>query len=207
MLIDIKSSQLSTLRWKPTASMFRLETIAILVAGLIIGGIVGWLAASTLAPPPAGTVGTFYVLATEWTFTIFDSEFKRVDKIEVNKGDRVMLIFLPSTFMPHELYEELEHEFIEEAIKAGLLKNEEEFEKYEEEAEKTLAKEAYGVEFIPHSLAIRGYEDKVNVISEGRPITISFTADKVGEFDIYCSLFCGWGHAFMKLEKAFVVKG
>jgi alpha-mannosidase len=80
-----------------------------------------------------------------------------VDKIEVNRGDRVQLIFVPKPFMPHELYEELEHEFIEKAIKAGLLKSKDEFEEHEEEAEKTLAKEVYGVKFIPHGLAIRGY--------------------------------------------------
>jgi restriction endonuclease S subunit len=130
-----------------------------------------------------------------------------MEKIEVNRGDRVQLIFVPKQFMPHELHEELEHEFIEKAIKAGLLKSEDEFEEFEEEAEKTLAKEVYGVEFIPHGLAIRGYEDRVNVVSDGKPVIVTFTADKVGEFDIYCSNFCGWGHAFMKLDKAFVVKG
>jgi hypothetical protein len=130
-----------------------------------------------------------------------------VEKIEVSRGDRVQLIFVPKPFMPRELHEELEHEFIEKAIKAGLLKSKDEFEKYEEEAEKTLAKKVYGVEFIPHGLAIRGYEDRVNVVSDGKPIIVTFTADKVGEFDIYCSLSCGWGHAFMKLDKAFVVKG
>jgi nitrous oxide reductase len=101
----------------------------------------------------------------------------------------------------------LEYEFIEKAVKAGLLKSGDEFEKYEEDAGKTLAKKVYGVEFIPHGLAIRGYEDRVNVVSDGKPVIVTFTADKVGEFDIYCSLFCGWGHAFMKLNKAFVVKG
>jgi hypothetical protein len=130
-----------------------------------------------------------------------------VEKIEVSRGDRVQLIFVPKQFMPRELYEELEHEFIEKAIKAGLLKSEDEFEEFEEEAEKTLAKEVYGVEFIPHGLAIRGYEDRVNVVSDGKPVIVTFTADKVGEFDIYCSLPCGWGHAFMKLDIAFVVKG
>jgi nitrous oxide reductase len=130
-----------------------------------------------------------------------------VDKIEVSRGDRVQLIFIPKQFMPHELYEELEQEFIEKAIKAGLLKSGDEFEKYEEDAGKTFAKKVYGVEFIPHGLAIRGYEDRVNVVSDGKPVIVTFTADKVGEFDIYCSLFCGWGHAFMKLDKAFVVKG
>lgn len=133
-----------------------------------------------------------------------------MDKIVVNRGDRVTLVFLLKPFIPAELYEEIEHRFVENAIKKGLLRSEDEFEKYEEEAEKTLglAREAYGVEFIPHGLAISGYEDKVNVMAtEGKPIIVTFTADKVGEFDIYCSLFCGWGHAFMKLDKAFVVKG
>lgn len=190
-------------------SIFRLETIAMLVVGLIVGGIVGLLVAPSIAqpPPPAGSVKTFYVLETEWAFALYDSGFKRIDKIVVNRGDIVQLIFIPMTFMPKELHEELEHEFIEKAIKAGLLSSKDEFEKYEEQAKETLAKEAYGIKYIPHGLAIRGYEDKANVVSEGKPIIITFTADRVGEFDIYCSYVCGWGHGIMKLDKAFIVKG
>jgi hypothetical protein len=37
-------------------------------------------------------------------------------------------------------FEGLEYEFIEKAVKAGLLKSGDEFEKYEEDAGKTLAK-------------------------------------------------------------------
>jgi len=192
------------------ASIVRVDTIAFLVVGLIISGLAGYIGYSLLAPTPKpGEAKTFYVVATEWQFSLYDANFNRVSKIEVNKGDRVTLIFIPSPFIPHDLYEELEDEFIEKAVKAGLLKSKEEFEEHEEKAKKTLnlAKTAYGVEFIPHGLAISGYEDKVNVVSQGKPITVTFTADKVGEFNIYCSQFCGWGHGFMKLEKAFVVKG
>jgi len=190
------------------ASIVRVDTIAFLVVGLIIGGLAGYIGYSLLAPTPTpGEAKTFYVVATLWQFSLYDANFNRVSKIEVNKGDRVTLIFVPASFIPRGLVEELEGEYIEKAVKAGLLKSKEEFEGYKNEARMTLAKTAYGAGFIPHGLAIRGYEDKVNVVSQGKPITVTFTADKVGEFDIYCSQFCGWGHTFMKLEKAFVVKG
>ncbi len=71
-----------------------------------------------------------------------------------------------------------------------------------------MGKEAFGVKFIPHGVAISGYEDKVNVhLTEGKPVVVTFVADKAGTFDIYCSLFCGWGHGYMRLEGAFVVRG
>jgi len=75
------------LRWQITSSIFRLETTALLVVGLIIGGIVGGFAASSLAQPPAGAVKTFYVLETEWAFALYDNGFKKVEKIKVSRGD------------------------------------------------------------------------------------------------------------------------
>mgnify|MGYP001770623386 CR=1 FL=1 len=127
--------------------------IAFLIVGLIVGGLAGYIVFTTLAKPQVGgEVKTFYVLATEWKFTLYDASFKPGDKITVNRGNRVVLVFIPSNFIPHELYEELGHEFIENAIKKGLLRSEEDFEKYEEEAKKTLAKNAYGVELLPHGL-------------------------------------------------------
>ncbi|MBN2980796.1 cupredoxin domain-containing protein [Cohnella algarum] len=43
-----------------------------------------------------------------------------------------------------------------------------------------------------HTLKIDGYEQTVKA---GK--TISFTADQAGEFEFYCDLMCGTGHADM----------
>lgn len=46
---------------------------------------------------------------------------------------------------------------------------------------------------VTHGFAIDGY--RVNEeIPAGETITITFTADKPGDFAIYCTVFCGAGH-------------
>ena len=182
-------------------------TAIALVIGLFIGLGIGIY---TIGPPTPIAVETkkFYVVAVEWTFGLYDSNFRMIDEIRVRKGDRVVITIFPKPFIPLEVYEEHEHEFIEWAIGEGLLASEEDFEGYEHEAEEALGTEALGIEFIPHGFAIEGYEHVVNVfLSEGKPVTVEFTADKAGTFDIYCSLICGWGHGVMRLTDAFIVEG
>ncbi len=177
-----------------------------LIVGLGVGyAITAYLISPVAMAPPEKI---FYIVAAEWTFGLYDENFSKIDRIVVNKGDRVTLVIMLEPFVPHDLYEEVEETFIEWAIKQGLITSKEDFEKYHEEAEETLEKEVFGAHFIPHGAAIRGYEDKVDVRPvRGTPVVISFIADKAGSFDIYCQIECGWGHAFMVLEKAFVVMG
>ena len=40
--------------------------------------------------------------------------------------------------------------------------------------------------------------DVNQVLKKGDPTTIEFTADKVGEFEFKCSVYCGMGHRKMK---------
>jgi cytochrome c oxidase subunit II len=47
-----------------------------------------------------------------------------------------------------------------------------------------------------HSLSIPAYRIKVDAIP-GRQTYAWFLADKVGEYEIYCAVFCGNGHADM----------
>ncbi len=48
-----------------------------------------------------------------------------------------------------------------------------------------------------HGIKIDGY-DIDQVLKVGAPTTIEFTADKAGEFEFKCSVFCGFGHRKMK---------
>lgn len=50
---------------------------------------------------------------------------------------------------------------------------------------------------VDHGIGIKEYNINKNV-SKGRTETIEFIADKAGEFDFYCSVFCGSGHKSMK---------
>jgi hypothetical protein len=184
------------------------KLIATGIIMLIVGLVVGYGVSTMVVAPPAAEAKVFYVLPGEWSFALFDEAFNPIDRIEVRKGDRVTLIILPEPFMPDEIHEELEYDFIEWAIGEGLIASEEDFEEYEEEAEAELGKEVFGLEYLPHGVAIRGYEDRVNVLLEdGEPVIVTFIADREGSFDIYCNLYCGWGHQYMKLSGAFVVRG
>ena len=50
---------------------------------------------------------------------------------------------------------------------------------------------------IPHGFSIPEYgiNERLN---PGEPVAIEFTADKEGEFTMFCSLYCGSGHSKMK---------
>jgi cytochrome c oxidase subunit 2 len=48
-----------------------------------------------------------------------------------------------------------------------------------------------------HGIKIDGY-DIDQALKAGDPATIEFTADKAGEFEFKCSVFCGFGHRKMK---------
>ena len=52
---------------------------------------------------------------------------------------------------------------------------------------------------VPHGLAIPEYGINQR-LEPGQPVTIEFTADKVGTFTAYCSVVCGSGHKSMKVQ-------
>jgi len=187
---------------------------ALIVAGVamiaVAAGLAYWVLAAEGNPSSytSGEMKVYYIVPAGWTFAIFNEDFERIDKIVVDKGDTVVLVALPSPFVPEELHEEIEKEAMEKLMEAGVAQSLEQLEEFHEEAEKQLGREAYGVEFIPHGVAIEGYENKVNVdLSNGLPRVIVFEASEPGAFDIYCSVFCGVGHGYMVLDDAFVVNG
>ncbi len=148
----------------------------------------------------------YYVVPVAWGFAVFNEDFERVDRIVVERGDLVTIVLLPEPFVPESLHEEIEEYFAERAAEMGV--SPEELKELHEQAEEELGSEAFGVRYLPHGLAIEGYEDLVNLdASKGVPVAVTFVADRPGSFDIYCSVFCGWGHGLMRLDDAFVVKG
>jgi heme/copper-type cytochrome/quinol oxidase subunit 2 len=50
---------------------------------------------------------------------------------------------------------------------------------------------------VPHGVFIKEYGINKKV-EKGKPADIEFVADKAGEFDILCSVYCGRGHQNMK---------
>lgn len=184
--------------------------LGLLVVGLVIGLVAGgFVLGGGGQEAEASPTKKFYVAVHEWSFAFFDENWNRLDRIEVNKGDRVVIVVVPKPFLPMEVYEQLEEEFIEEFTQRGLLKGEEDFLEKEHQAEEDLGKEGFGVEFIPHSFSIRGLEAKGAdvILDTGAPAVVEFVADEPGEYDVYCNLFCGWGHGYMNIKGGFVVQG
>jgi cytochrome c oxidase subunit 2 len=59
---------------------------------------------------------------------------------------------------------------------------------------------------VPHGFAIDGYPEIGSVfISPQAPSKITFSADKLGEFVYFCTVFCGEGHPLHK--GSFTVQG
>ncbi|MCM8800337.1 MAG: cupredoxin domain-containing protein, partial [Candidatus Omnitrophica bacterium] len=52
---------------------------------------------------------------------------------------------------------------------------------------------------VSHGVYIREYGINISV-KKGETKRIEFLADKVGEFDILCSVYCGSGHSQMKAK-------
>ena len=52
---------------------------------------------------------------------------------------------------------------------------------------------------VPHGIYIKAYNINV-VVKKGKKQKIEFIADKSGEFDIICSVYCGRGHHSMKAK-------
>ena len=50
---------------------------------------------------------------------------------------------------------------------------------------------------VPHGIAIREYDIKVG-LPAGEEKAVEFVADKTGEFEFYCSVYCGSGHGMMR---------
>ena len=48
-----------------------------------------------------------------------------------------------------------------------------------------------------HSIAIQGYPVNSDTVSPGRDASVTFTADKVGTFEFFCSIYCGAGQTEM----------
>jgi cytochrome c oxidase subunit 2 len=66
----------------------------------------------------------------------------------------------------------------------------------EGETVRLLVKSADGV----HGLGIKKFKVSEEIPRGGQPITIEFTANAVGEFEILCSEYCGKGHEDMSAK-------
>ena len=197
----------------------RAAVIGIIVVVIILAAAAFFLARPG-APAPAAEkpAKVFYVIAYHWGFAFYDSNLREIDKIVVNKGDRVKIYVFPA----EAFSEDFHHEFEEKAVEAGVgdlppgsPEIEEEIEKAEEQGllDHGFAIKEFNVNLITDYTMFKGnassLEEFLKIESKDaiERHSVTFVADKVGEFDIFCSLYCGYGHNYMIAKGAFVVRG
>jgi hypothetical protein len=158
--------------------------------------------------PPGGPGKTFYIVVHHWGFAIYDSEWNEIPRIVVQKGDTVTLYVIPAEALTEEAHEEFEERTIQRGI-GDLPPNDPKIMDKIEEAEEA--------GLLNHSVAILEYG--INIPTDVSKVTskanspreaflmgnpgggsVTFTADKVGRFDIICLIFCGYGHPWMVLR-------
>lgn len=165
-----------------------------------------------------GEEKTFYVVAYHWGYAFYDENFNEIERIVVNRGDRVTIYVIPGAAFDEEAHEAYQERTVEEGV-GDLPPGSQEIIARMEEAEEG--------GFLDHGLTITGYDvdiktnygmfkggassiQEVFSIESGdtlRAHSMTFTADKSGSFDIVCSVFCGYGHGWMVVEGGFVVQG
>lgn len=191
--------------------------VAIAIIIVIVIVVLAYLLSQQYVTQPPKPTKVFYVIAYHWGFEFYDSNLNRVERIVVNKGDIVKIYVFPGKAFSGEMHHELEELTVESGIgeyPPGSMEIEE------------LLEEADEAGLLDHGLAIM--EFNVNIITDYEAFTgeaasleefleveavdaterhsITFTADKVGSFNIICSLYCGYGHEYMVAEGGLIVQ-
>jgi hypothetical protein len=183
---------------------------AVIVAVAVLAVVLGYLA---IPSPTPAREKVFYIVVYHWGFALYDQNFNEINRIQVSRGDRVTLHVIPAEALTEEAHGVFEERTVKRGI-GNLPPNDPKIMDEIEEAEKA--------GLMNHSVTI--IELGVNVSTDISKVTtkahsvkealqmgnpgggkVTFTADKVGSFNIMCMVPCGFGHAWMMLERGFVV--
>ncbi len=196
---------------------------ASVAAGLMFAGKV------RLPPSPSsGTDRVFYVVAYHYGFAFYDSRLVERDRIEVKAGERVTLFVVPAQSLPRDVFLTYAERTLRQPV-GGLAPG--------DPAIRKKILDDLGLGNVEHIVGIAGHPVYVTtnvaaalgglLFREAGPGTlaeavrrqdptiksVSFTAKKVGAFDVICidsgmdgAGTCGWGHKWMVARGAFVVR-
>lgn len=200
-----------------TTLLSNKKSLAVLLVGVVailaIGGY-WYLSQGALS----GEKKVFYVVAYHWGFAFYDENLSEVSRIEVNRGDIVTIYVIPGGAFSEDMHEEFQRRTLESGVGDIPPGSEELHEKMEEAEEQG---------YLDHGLTISGYSVNIrtshkmfkgsaetleDILQEegGNTLkahSITFKADKVGSFDIVCTVYCGYGHDWMKVDGGLVVRG
>ncbi|MFQ5871265.1 MAG: hypothetical protein ACE5IB_03790 [Candidatus Geothermarchaeales archaeon] len=170
-----------------------------IAAGIVLAAIIGISSAYYLVPSPAPE-RTFYIVSYHWGFAAFDENGVELDEIRVPKGTEVTLYAIN-----HHAHDAL-HEFptmVHEGIEDVDFHGRSEVEGIVPEPADTtlheLIEEAEEQELLDHGLLLM--EFGINAVLEAHatePLELVFTVDTAGEYTFSCTVYCGYGHEYMK---------
>jgi hypothetical protein len=179
-------------------------------------------------PQRAGTGPVFYVVAYHYGFAFYDRDLNEIETIEVKVGEVVTLHIVPAHALPEAAFRQYAERSMKRAI-GGLPAGDPAIRrKLQEDLDLGNVEHIVGIAAHPVYLAtdvasvLRGRPFRENgpatlreAVSQRDPSmkTVTFTAKKVGAFDVICvdsgmdgAGTCGWGHNAMTAKGAFVVR-
>ena len=179
-------------------------------------------------PQRAGTGAVFYVVPYHYGFAFYDRDLNEIETVEVKAGEAVTLHIVPANALPEAAFRQYTERSMKRQI-GGLPAGDPAIRrKLQEDLDLGNVEHIVGIAAHPVYLAtdvasvLRGRPFRENgpatlreAVSQRDPSmkTVTFTAKKVGAFDVICvdsgmdgAGTCGWGHKWMIARGAFVVR-
>jgi len=176
----------------------------------------------------AGTGTVFYVVPYHYGFAFYDRDLNEIETVSVKAGEAVTLRIVPAHALPEAVFRQYTERSMKLAI-GGLPPADPAIRrKLQEDLDLGNVEHIVGIAAHPVYLAtdvasvLRGRPFRDNgpatlreAVSQSDPTikSVTFTAKKVGAFDVICvdsgmdgAGTCGWGHTAMVAKGAFVVR-
>lgn len=199
-----------------------LATLTILV-GLVVAGKVRFAPSS-----PEGQDRVFYLVPYHYGFALYDHDLVERERIEVRAGEVITLVIVPAQALPEDVFLGYAERSLRLAI-GGLAPGDPRIRaKILEDlalgnVEHIIGIAAHPVYMMTNVAAVLGGErfrrggprTLAEAIRQKDPAirSVTFTAKKVGAFDILCmdsgpdgAGTCGWGHKWMVAKEGLVVR-
>jgi hypothetical protein len=210
-------------RWVTTLERHRVVALGALMILIAVSALLS----ADFSPYKLRPVKTFYVVAYKWGYVFYDSQFNEIPYMSVNRGDEVEIYLIPASqiirdpLLSARMNSYVEYENRTRWHGIGPLPPN----------DPRITEEIVASHNLPdHSMFIEGYnvvvftcdecvktggegEHRVRysirqVLEEARASVgyVRFVADKTGSFDVYCTVYCGFGHPYQTVKGAFIVR-
>ncbi|MEM4303069.1 MAG: hypothetical protein QW470_07550 [Candidatus Caldarchaeum sp.] len=194
---------------------------------ILVAGVLGVSAAFTLDQSPfkLRPLKTFYVVAYYWGFVFYDENFNEIPYMVVNRGDEVQIMLIPANVIIKDPILSAREGKVIEYQNRTLWKGIGDLQPGDPRIEEEMVK-AHLQGLGDHSMVIEGYnvvavtcslrcgvehrvrESIQQTLNEAAAAigSVKFIADKQGTFAVYCSIYCGYGHNYQRVDNALIVR-